>query len=455
MKVDSAAAEGSEKLCEISGLLPSRFGRRSALSRAVDIPRPQNIRDKRRKQALYGGAALVVLLGVTLGLSRLKPAAPTVERSTVWVDTVKRGSLLRQVRGIGTLVPEEIRWIPALSEGRVERILVRPGTAVKADTVLVELSNPQVQQEALDAQFQVKAAEAEYNSLHVQLQSQVLNQKALATRAQNESTQAKTRAETDAELAKLGVISQQSLKVSQQNAHQLGVQGEIEEQRLENSSRELQARLAAQQARVEQLKALYQLHLTQLNALKIRAGTDGVLQELSLNNQPLQVGQQVAAGTTIAKVAQPSKLMAELRIPETQAKDVSLNQPAQVDTHNGVVKGHVTRIDPAVQNGTVTVDVVFDEPLPQGARPDLSVDGTVDLERMTNVLYVGRPAFGQEKSTLGMFVLQPDGTAVRTQVKVGRSSVNAIEINGGLKEGDQVVLSDMSRWDNYDRIRLE
>lgn len=421
----------------------------------MDIPRPQKLRDKRRRQIIYGAAALVVLLGVTLGLSRLKPAAPTVERSTVWLDTVKRGPMLRQVRGNGTLVPEEIRWIPALSEARVERILARPGTSVKQDTILVELSNPQVEQEALDARFQVKAAEAEYNSLRVQLQSQVLNQKAQATRAQTESSQAKMRADTDAELAKLGVISQQSLKVSQGNAQQLGGQSDIEQQRFENSNRELEARLAAQRARVEQLNALYQLHLTQLNALKIRAGIDGVLQELSLNGHPLQVGQQVAAGTTIAKVAQPSKLMAELRIPETQAKDVTLNQPAQVDTHNGVVPGHVTRIDPAVQNGTVTIDVSLDGQLPLGARPDLSVDGTVDLQRLSNVLYVGRPAFGQENSTVGMFVLQPDGTAVRQQVKVGRSSVNAIEIVGGLKEGDQVILSDMTRWDNNDRIRLE
>jgi HlyD family secretion protein len=378
-----------------------------------------------------------------------------VERSTVWLDTVKRGPMLRQVRGNGTLVPEEIRWIPALSDARVERILARPGTSVKKDTILVELSNPQVEQEAVDARFQVKAAQAEYNSLRVQLQSQVLNQKAQATRAQTESSQAKMRADTDAELAKLGVISQQSLKVSQGNAQQLGGQSDIEQQRFENSTRELEARLAAQQARVEQLNALYQLHVTQLNALKIGAGIDGVLQELSLNGHPLQVGQQVAAGTTIAKVAQPSKLMAELRIPETQAKDVMLNQPAQIDTHNGVVPGHVTRIDPAVQNGTVTIDVSLDGDLPLGARPDLSVDGTVDLQRLSNVLYVGRPAFGQENSTVGMFVVQPDGTAVRQQVKVGRSSVNAIEIVGGLKEGDQVILSDMTRWDNNDRIRLE
>lgn len=374
----------------------------------------------------------------------------------MWIDTVKRGSMLRQVRGIGTLVPEDIRWIPALSDGRVEKILVRPGTAVEANSILVELSNPEVQQVALDAEFQVKAAEAEYNSLRVQLQSQVLNQKAQAARAQTESSQARMRADTDAELAKLGVISDQTVKVSKGNAEQLGVQSDIEQQRFENSTRELEARLAAQRAKVDQLKALYGLHLTQLRGLKIRAGTEGVLQELNLNGHPLQVGQQVAAGTTIAKVAQPSKLMAELRVPETQAKDLTLSLPAQVDTHNGVVPGRVSRIDPAVQNGTVTVDIALDGALPQGARPDLSVDGTVDLERLSNVLYVGRPAFGQENSTIGMFVLQADGSsAVRIQARVGRSSANAIEVVGGLKEGDRVILSDMARWENYDRIRLE
>jgi HlyD family secretion protein len=363
--------------------------------------------------------------------------------------------MLRQVRGIGTLVPQEIRWLPALSEGRVERIRVRPGTAVKADTVLVELSNPEVQQAAIDTEFQVKAAQAEYNSLRVQLQSAVLNQKALMARANTEASQAQMRAQTDAELAKIGVISEQALKVSKSNAQQLGGQSQIEQQRFENSQRELEARLAAQRARIDQLRALYQLHLTQLNSLKIRAGTDGVLQELSLNNQPLQVGQHVPAGTTIAKVAQPSKLMAELRVAETQAKDISLNQPAQIDTHTGVVAGHVTRIDPAVQNGTVTVDVALEGMLPPGARPDLSVEGTIDLERLADVLHVGRPAFGQENSTIGMFVLQADGIAVRRPVQVGRSSVNAIEVRGGLKEGDQVILSDMSRWENNDRIRLE
>src|SRR5581483_7349643 len=309
----------------------------------MDIPRPQARQARRRKRLIYAGISIAVLLGVTLGLSRLKPAAPPVERSTVWVDTVKRGPMLRQVRGIGTLVPEEIRWIAALSPGRVERILVKPGAAVKAETVLVELSNPQVRQAAVDAEYQVKAAEAEYNSLHVQLQSAVLNQKALAARAQRDYSEADMRAKTDTELAKLGVISQQTETVSSATAKQLAMQREIEQERLANSSRELEARLAAQRARIDQLKALYRLQLTQMEALKVRAGSNGVLQELSIDAKPVQVGQEVAAGTTLAKVAQPQHLIAQLRIPETQVKDVQLSQPAQVDTHNGVIPGHVTR----------------------------------------------------------------------------------------------------------------
>jgi HlyD family secretion protein len=409
----------------------------------MDIPRPHDRRQRLRKQFVYAGAGLASLLAATLGLSQLKPAAPSVERSSTWVETVKRGQMLRQVRGIGKLVPQEIRWIGVLTPGRVERVLIRPGTAVKADTILIELSNPQVQQAAADAEFQLKAADAEYNSLHVQLQSAVLNQKAQVTKVQRDSSEADMRANSDAELARQGVISWQAEKISASTAKQLGTQLEIERERLANSSRELEARLAAQRAKIDQVRALYQLQITQVEGLKIRAGSDGVLQDLSLDGQPLQVGQQVAAGMTLAKVAQ------------IEAKDVSLSLPAEIDTHNGAVPGHITRIDPAVQNGTVAVDVGLDGPLPQGARPDLSVDGTIDLERLSNVLHVGRPAFGQEKSTIGMFVLQADGSAIRRQVKVGRSSVDAIEILGGLKEGDQVILSDMSRWDSYDRVRLK
>jgi len=417
----------------------------------MDIPRPSAAKQRRNRQIVYAAAGIALVALVTMGLSKLKPAAPSVERSTVWIDSVKRGPMLRQVRGLGTLVPEDIRWIPAVTEGRVDRILVLPGTAVKAETVLLELSNPQLQQEALDASWKLKAAEADYKNFEVQLASQVLAQKSEAAKSQSEYSQAKMQADTDSELQKLGVISQNSLKVSDEKARELAIRNQIEHQRLANSGQVLEAQLQAKQAEVEQFRALSRLKQTQLDGLRVRAGTTGVLQE-----QTLKVGQWVTPGTTLAKVVQPERLKAELKIAETQAKDIQLKQPASIDTHNGVISGHVMRIDPSVQNGTVTVDVALDGALPQGARPDLSVDGTIDLERITDILYVGRPAFGQEKSTVGIFKLDPDGrTAVRAQVKLGRSSVNTVEILQGLKEGDQVVLSDMSRWDSYDRVRLD
>jgi len=388
---------------------------------------------------------------VTMGLSRLKPAAPGVDRSTVWIDTVKRGPMLRQVRGLGTLTPVDIQWIPAATDGRVEKIPVLPGTAVQPNTVLLILTNPQLMQETVDANLKLKAAAADYKNLEAQLESQVLTQKSLVAQANAEYNEARMQAETDQQLNKLGVISDLNRKIAEGKAQQLQTRDQIEQERLTNSNKVLQAQLLAKQAEIEQDRALAQLKQTQVQNLTVRAGIRGVLQE-----QPLKVGQWVTPGTTLAKVVQPDHLKAELKIPETQAKDIQLNLPASVDTHNGVIAGHVMRIDPAVYNGTVTVDVMLDDPLPPGARPDLSVDGTIDLERLSNVLYVGRPAFGQENSTVGMFVLQPDGkTAVRDQVKLGRSSVNTVEILGGLKDGDQVILSDMSRWDNFDRIRLE
>jgi HlyD family secretion protein len=419
----------------------------------MDIARPDASRKKRRRQIIYIGVGIVLLALVTMGLSRLKPAAPTVERSTVWVDTVKRGSVLRQVRGLGTLVPMEgsIQFLPAVTEGRVDKILELPGAQVKADTVLLEMSNPQLTQEALDSEWKLKASEADYKNLQVALASQVLAQKSLSAQAQSEYSQAKMQSDIDTELAKLGVISQLSQKVSNQKTEELSTRNDIEKQRLTNSSEVLIAQLQAKQAEVEEFRALAELKKSQLDRLRVRAGIDGVLQE-----QTLKIGQFVTPGTTLAKVVQPQRLKAELKIAETQAKDIQLGQPASVDTHNGVIPGHVVRIDPSVVNGTVTVDVALDSALPQGARPDLSVDGTIDLEKMQNVLYVGRPAFGQEQSTVGMFRLEPDGSnAVRAQVKLGRSSVNTVEILQGLKEGDQVILSDMSRWDNFDRIRLE
>jgi HlyD family secretion protein len=421
----------------------------------MDIPRPSLALARRRRRLVYGVIGLGLIAGITMGLSKVKPAAPSVERSSVWVDTVKRSSMVRQVRGLGALTPEEIRWIPTITEGRVEKVLVRPGTEVKADTVIAILSNATVEQQALDAEWKLRAEEAQYRNLEVTLQSLVLDQKANTVKAEQDAQDARLKAETNDALAKLGVISDETRKLSAGSSQQLAVRANIEQQRYTNAQKQLQAQLAAEKARVQQARAMYELQKKQKSMLQVRAGMNGILQDLSLNGSTLQEGQQVPAGTTIAKVANPKRLKAELRIPETQAKDVQLGQPAQVDTHNGVIEGKVTRIDPSVQNGTRTVDVALIGELPAGAVPDLSVDGTIDLERIASVLCVGRPAYGQEKTTIGMFKLEADGkAALRMQVTLGRSSVSTVEILDGLKEGDQVILSDMSRWDQFDRIRL-
>ena len=419
----------------------------------MDIARPEIKRQKRRRQIIWTIVGLVVLGGISLGISRLKPAAPTVDRSTVWTDTVKRGSMLRQVRGLGSLIPshEDVRQIPAETEATVIRIDKLPGSQVDANTVLVEMVNPQLEQEALDAQLQVKAAQAEYQSLKVKLDSDLMTQKAGAATVNADFNEAQRQAQTDKSLYDLGVISGLAAKASAGKAQEMTTRDNIEGDRLKINEKAIASQLAVQQAKVEELKALAQLKQTQLQRLKVEAGVDGVLVEL-----PLQVGQHVLPGTELAKIVQPNHLMAELKIPETQARDVQIGEPASIDTHNGVIAGEVSRVDPAVQNGTVTVDVKLTGELPKGARPDLSVDGTIDLERLENVLYVGRPAFGQESSTISMFRLDPTGNgAVRVQVKTGRASVNQIQIDSGLKEGDTVILSDMSRWDNTDRVRLE
>ncbi|MGD0570586.1 MAG: HlyD family efflux transporter periplasmic adaptor subunit [Candidatus Sulfotelmatobacter sp.] len=419
----------------------------------MDIARPEFKREKRRRQIVWLVVGIVLLAGVTFGVSRLKPAAPEVERSTVWTDTVKRGSMLRQVRGLGSLIPSQefTRQIPAETEATVVRILMLPGSQVKADTVLLEMSNPQVEQAAVDADLQLKAAEAEYQSLRVKLQSDLMSEKAGAATVNADFTQAQLQSETDKALYNLGVISGLAYKNSKSKADELTTRNKIEDERLDIGQKAIESQLAEQQAKVDQIRALAELKQKQLNALKVRAGIEGVLVDL-----PLQVGQHVLPGTELAKVVQPNHLIAELKVAETQARDVQIGQPAQVDTHNGVVAGTVMRVDPAVQNGTVTVDVKLTGELPKGARPDLSVDGTIDLERLDNVLYVGRPAFGQESSTISLFKLDPDGKgAVRVPVKVGRASVNSIQILEGLHEGDTVILSDMSRSDNTDRIRLD
>jgi HlyD family secretion protein len=415
----------------------------------MDIPRESAKRQKRIRRIIYSILGLLAIASVTLGLSRLKPAAPSVDKATVWIDTVKRGPMLLEVRGLGTLVPEEILWIPATSDGRVVSRLL-PGVHLKADTVILELKNPELEQAALDAEWQLKAAEAEYNSLKAQLDSQLLDHRAAAATVQADYRQAALNAEKDAALAKAGLAAELNSKLSQAKADELTTRNQIEQDRLAVSAASAKAQLEAQKAKVEQLRALYELKRAQLDRLKVRAGDEGVLQEV-----PVEVGQQVTVGTILAKVAQPTRLKAELKIPETQAKDVQIGLLASVDTRNGLISGHVMRIDPAVQNGTVTVDVKLEGELPKGARPDLSVEGTIEIENLKDVIYVGRPAFGQPNSTVGIFKLDEEGNgAARVQVKLGRSSVNTVEILDGLKPGDRVVLSDMSTWDAFNRIRL-
>jgi RND family efflux transporter MFP subunit len=419
----------------------------------MDIARPEFKIQKRRRQAIVAAVAVVGVAAVSVGLSRLKPAAPSVERGTVWTDTVKHGSMLRQVRGPGSLIPSQdaVRQIPAETEATVVRIRMLPGSQVKANTILLEMSNPQTEQAAVDAQLQLKAAVAEYQSLRVKLESDLMNQKAGAATVNADHAQAHRQAETDKALYELGVISGLAYKGSKEKADELTTRNDLENQRLTSNQRAIESQMAQQQAKVDQMRTLAQLKEKQLDALKVRAGIDGVLVDL-----PLQVGQHVSPGTMLAKVVEPDHLMAALKISETQARDVQIGEPAAIDTHNGVVGGTVMRVDPAVQNGTVTVDVKLIGELPKGARPDLSVDGTIDLEKLDNILYVGRPAVGQENSTLSLFKLSTDGKqASRVSVKVGRASVNSIQVMEGLREGDTVILSDMSRWDNTDRVRLE
>jgi HlyD family secretion protein len=383
-------------------------------------------------------------------LRQLKPAAPTVEKNLVWIDTVKRGPMVRQVRGLGTLVPEEIRWIAARTSGRVDKIILRPGALVESGSLILELANPDVEQAAANAGSQLRAAEAQLANQKVQLASQLLASEATAARAKSDYETSKLQAEVKEELARDGLVSSLELKLAQATAAQAATSNEIEQKRYAFSQESITPQLAVQEAEVERLRSQAKLREDELDALKVRASMSGVLSAL-----PVEVGAQVQPGNNLARVADPSKLKAEVRIAETQARDIALGQLAQIDTRNGIVEGRVSRIDPAVQNGTVLVDVTIVNELPRGSRPDLSVDGTIELERLNDVVYVGRPAFGQEKSTVGIFKVSADGSeAVRTQVQFGRSSVNTIEILKGLEPGDRVILSDPSSYDTNDRIRL-
>src|SRR5688572_8518087 len=418
----------------------------------MDIQRPASVAQaKKRKQIMFGAIAVIMIAGVSVGLSQLQPAAPTVERATVWVDIVKRGPMVRQVRGLGTLVPvdEARRWVPASTQGRVERIVLRPGVQVTPDTVVLELSDPNVQQALNDAEQQLRASEADYNSSKARLDAEMLNIRAQTAIVHADHENAQTEYDMNRGLAKEGLVSNLILKQSQVRAESLATRNKIESERLKVAEASAAAQLQSAQALVDQRRSNYNLRRSQVDLLRVRAGMTGVLEQV-----PVEVGQQVQPGTNLVRVADPTRLKAELRIAETQARDLTIGQIASGDTRTGIIPGKVIRIDPSAVNGTVTVDVALEGELPRGSRPDLSVDGTIYLERLENVLFVGRPAFGQEQSTVGLFKLNAEGEATRAQVQLGRSSVNTIEVLNGLAEGDQVVLSDMSAWDQFERIRL-
>jgi HlyD family secretion protein len=421
----------------------------------MDISRPDIKKKKRRQQIVWAAVAVVVVAAIAFFVTRLKPAAPTVDRATVWTDTVKRGPMLVQVHGPGTLVPREdsILLIPAQTDATVVRIRVLPGTTVTPDTILMDLADPQLQQLLVSAEQALKGAKADYKATQATLQSALMDKKATAAQLNSDFAQDQLQAQTDKQLFDLGVTSGLVANASKNKADQLTEQRKISQEQLDVNARAIEVQLASSQAKVDQAQALYGLYKKQQDALQVRAGIAGVLSTLAT---PVAVGQHVTAGTSVAEVVQPAKLKAALNIAETQAHDIAIGQPAEVDTHNGVVKGHVTRIDPTVLNGTRVVDVSMDGDLPRGAVPQLSVDGTVDLARLSDVLNVGRPAFGNENSTISLFKLSPDSkTAVRVPVKVGRASVNSIQVLEGLQEGDTVILSDMSTKDAVDRIRLE
>ena len=417
----------------------------------MDIARPELKKRKRRRQYLIGGALVVLLAAAAAGLSALGPAIPSIERSSVLIDTVKRGELLREVRGPGTLVPKEIRWIAAETAARVEHIVIKPGAEVKPDTVIMELSNPEVDDQLLAAKAAVTAAESDLVAKRTDLNSRLLDEQSALAQAKSDYETARMQAEAERPVAEKGVIPAVQYQKSLVMLEQFKNRMKLEEQRVVEFRRNIASQLAAEQARLDQLIATRELRQRQADALHVRAGIAGILQQV-----PVEEGQQVAAGANLARVARPGELMAELRIAETQAKDVALGQPVKVDTRNGVIQGKVLRVDPAVQNGTVQVDVELEGKLPPGARPDLSVDGTIEIERLPDVLYVGRPAFGQSDSEVRLFRLEPGGNvASRVPVRLGKSSVNLIEIVQGLNVGDRVILSDTSAFDQNDRVRLD
>jgi len=417
----------------------------------MDIARPDEKRKKRIRRTIYISIALVVVIGIGLGLSRLSPAAPSVDAATVFSGTVQRGSMLRDVRGLGTLVPETVWTVPTRTDGRVEKRYLLAGTPVKADTVILDLSNPQLQQQTLDAEYQLKGAQASLEQMKATLQNQLMDKRTTAASISSQYRTAEMQKESNEALGAQGLKDRLTVQTSEVQAEELQKENDLAQKEVQTFQDSIQPQLAVAQATVDQKQALYNLYKSELDGLHVRPGVDGVLQELDVD-----VGQQVTAGTVLFKVTQPTQLKAALQIAETQAKDIQIGQKASIDTHNGIIPGHVIRIDPAVLNGTRTVDVKLDGPLPAGAVPQLSVEGTIEIERLSNVLYVGRPVHGDENSTVGLFKITDGGKeAVRVQVQLGRASVNDVEILKGLQVGDQVILSDMSAEDNYDRVELK
>ncbi|NTX10914.1 HlyD family efflux transporter periplasmic adaptor subunit [Myxococcus sp. CA051A] len=413
----------------------------------MDIPKAKKPRRKPWLFAIGGAFALIL---VTVGLGRLRPAAPSVDRASVWLDTVKRGPMVRQVKGAGTLVPEYIRWLTADTAGRVERIHVRPGATVKADTLLMELANPDVQLQMLEAERQLASAEAEFIQMRMTLETQRLAQEAAVATLTAESSDAERRATANAVLVEKDLIPALDARQAGEKAGEMTRRLDLERKKLSVVASSMRDQLVALQGQVERLKAVARFRRTQVESMKVLAGEDGVLQEL-----PLELGQWVTPGVLLAKVVKPERLKAELRIAETQARDIVQGQKALVDTRNGVVEGTVARVAPAASQGTVRVEVSLPDELPKGARPDLTVEGTVELERLGNVLSVGRPAGAQPNGTMSLFRLMPGSDeAIRVPVQLGRGSVNAVEVLQGLAEGDQVVLSDMAAWDAVERVRL-
>jgi HlyD family secretion protein len=417
----------------------------------MDIKRPPKSKIKKKiRTALMIVIGIAAIGGITYGLTKLKPAAPTLDSSTAVIETVKRGEMVRDVRGNGTLVPELARLVPAPADGRVEKVLLKAGVEVDPSTVIAELSNPQLEQQASDTDLQVKAAEADQENLKVKLESDTMTQKSAIATINAQYSQAKLQLDADEKLAKEGLVADLTLKISRVTVQDLANRLKVEQERLAVAARSTKAQLNAAGSRLDQLRALAALKRRQVDELKVRAGSAGVLQQVLVTE-----GQQVTPGTNIARVADPASLKAVLRVAETQISGVRVGQPVVVDTRNGLIQGTVARIDPAAREGTFEIDATLIGPLPPSARPDLSVDGTIELERLQDVLKVGRPAFGQAQQTIGMFVLSPDGTeAERRSVKLGRNSVSQIEILDGLKEGDRVIISDTTALDSYNRIRI-